>query len=70
MHLKICPFALFMVMAKHAINGELSCDQWQAVNNAGGYALSFHVICRCHGCVICDIVPAVTSYRNYVREWP
>jgi hypothetical protein len=52
-----------------AINGELSCDQRQAVNNAGGYAPSFHghIICRCHGRVMCDVVPAVTSYRNYVR---
>jgi hypothetical protein len=31
MHLKICPCTLFMVTAKHAINGELSCDQRWAV---------------------------------------
>jgi hypothetical protein len=31
MHLKICPCTLFMVMAKHVINAELSCDREWAV---------------------------------------
>jgi hypothetical protein len=56
MHFKVCPCALFIVMAKHAINGELSCDQRRAVNNAGGYVPYFYVICHC---VVCDVVPAV-----------
>jgi hypoxanthine-guanine phosphoribosyltransferase len=47
------------MVSYRAINGELSCHQrqaMQAANNAGGYAPSFHVICRSHGCVMCSDV--------------
>jgi hypothetical protein len=67
--------SLFMVMAKHVVNGELSCDQRWSVMRSTASCQQCGWLCpviprHLPLSWLCNVVPAVTSYRNNVREWP